>query len=367
MVRAGIPASLMLGALGAGCGSTADAGPHPVLPLEPVAASQVPLSENTSLARVDEQTACVIVSYEFQVHCVDHSTETFTVFGNEGEGPGEFQFPSEVFQGPGATVGVVDPFSARATVFSPTGAIVSEVNGLPPLFITIGFSEVMVMGVSERLEAAFDPSAAGMTLAGIELGTGVALVEEKLPSLAELGVLTECERDFGRVGAWHPNGWLVFGTCQRDLLFYDAPGDIATPTVVQAPTYTGELPNKRDIEAYRSGMGLLYGGVVPEAVVQQYAERPKNDRIRGRSLRYDSKARLWVGTARDRDRHSYFDIYVGADFKGSLRVRDRLIGFDLHGETLATLVERALTEDDADGIPDRAVDWYDVSEVGRWR
>ena len=349
------------------CGPPADANPLPVLSPEPVATSQVPLSENTSLALANEQTACVIVSYEFQVHCVDRSTDTFTVFGSEGEGPGEFQFPSEVFQGPEATVGVVDGLLARATVFRPTGAIVSEAT-LPPQFMPIGSTDVMVVGTSERFEAAFDPSAAGRTLAGIELGTGVALVEEMLPSPAELGVTPECDDDdLGTRAAWHPEGWLAFGMCQRDLVFYHAPGEVAAPTLVQAPTYTGELPNKRDIEAYRSGMGFLYGGVVPEAVVQQYAETPKIDRVPGRSLRYDSKAKLWVGTARDRDQHSYFDIYVGADFKGSLRVRDRLIGFDLHGETLAVLVERALTEDDADGIPDRAVDWYDVSEVGHWR
>lgn len=47
-----------------------------------------------------------------------------------------------------------------------------------------------------------------------------------------------------------------------------------------------------------------------------------------------------------------------------MRVRDRVIGFDLHGATLATLVERALAEDDTDGIPNRAVDWYDVSGIG---
>lgn len=100
--------------------------------------------------------------------------------------------------------------------------------------------------------------------------------------------------------------------------------------------------------------------MVPEAVVQQYAETPRIDRIPGRSL---SRARLWVGTRRDHDRHSYLDVYADAAFKGSLRVRDRLIGFSLHRELLAVLVERVLAEGDADGIPDRAIDWYDVSEI----
>ncbi len=364
MSRDAVVLLLALGTLAAGCGPWRDAHPHPVLAMQPVATAPVPLSSNESLALVDEQTACVIVSYEFQVHCVDRSTRIVGVFGREGEGPGEFQFPSEVFQGPGTTVGVIDGLSARATIFRPTGAVVSEA-GLPPQFMAIGSTEAMVIGVSERFEAAFDPSAAGMTLAGIELGTGVARVEEKLPSPAELGIVIDCDSDdLGTRGAWHPGGWLVFGMCQHDLAFVDAPGEVAVPTLVRAPTYTGELPNQRDIAEYRTGMGLLYGGTVPEVVVQQYAATPKIDRVPGRSLRYDSRARLWVGSNRDRDRYSYFDIYVGTDFKGSVRIRDRLIGFDLLGETLATLVERAVGEGDADGIPDRAIDWYDVSGLG---
>lgn len=244
---------LALGMLTAGCGPRRDANPHPVLPLQPVATAQAPLSENTSLALADEQTACVIVSYEFQVHCVNRLTRIVGVFGREGEGPGEFQFPLEVFQGPGVTVGVVDALSARATVFRPTGAVASEA-GLPPQFMAIGSTDAMVVGISERFEAAFDPSAAGKTLAGIELGTGSVLVEEKLPPPAELGIVVDCDRDdLGTRAAWHPGGWLVFGTCQHDLVFVEAPSEVAAPTLVQAPTYTGELPNRRDIEEYRTG------------------------------------------------------------------------------------------------------------------
>ena len=53
---------------------------------------------------------------------------------------------------------------------------------------------------------------------------------------------------------------------------------------------------------------------------------------------------------------SYFDLYVGTEYVGSLKIRDRILGYDLYGSTLAALVERA---PDADGIVRRAVDWYD--------
>lgn len=36
-----------------------------------------------------------------------------------------------------------------------------------------------------------------------------------------------------------------------------------------------------------------------------------------------------------------------------------MLGFDLVGSTLVVLVERQLGPEDADGVPDRAVDWYE--------
>ena len=75
---------------------------------------------------------------------------------------------------------------------------------------------------------------------------------------------------------------------------------------------------------------------------------------------------LWIATQRDRDEFSYLDLYDPAEaaFVGGVRVGDRIEGFDLLGSTLVVLVERQLPPNDPDGIADRAVDWYDVSE---WR
>lgn len=73
-----------------------------------------------------------------------------------------------------------------------------------------------------------------------------------------------------------------------------------------------------------------------------------------------------VESQRDRDEFSYVDVYLPGEaaFMGSFRVSDRVMGFDLLGSTLVVVVERQLSPDDADGIPDRAVDWYDI---GEWR
>ena len=48
----------------------------------------------------------------------------------------------------------------------------------------------------------------------------------------------------------------------------------------------------------------------------------------------------------------------------SVKVRDRMVSFDLVGSTLVVLVERRLGPEDADGVPDRAMDWYEVGRVG---
>ena len=60
------------------------------------------------------------------------------------------------------------------------------------------------------------------------------------------------------------------------------------------------------------------------------------------------------------------DVYLPAEaeFIGSVRVHERVRGFDLLGSMLVVVVERQLPPDNPDGIAERAVDWYDV---GEWR
>ena len=62
----------------------------------------------------------------------------------------------------------------------------------------------------------------------------------------------------------------------------------------------------------------------------------------------------------DRDRFSYLDVYEGTEYMGTVRVRDRLVGYDILGGTLAVLVDR---QPGVDGIARRAIDWYRIDEV----
>ena len=101
--------------------------------LVPVASSEAPLSYNFDIALADENTACVINSFEFQVHCADRTGKAAVIFGGEGEGPGEFRRPSYLRRGPAGTLGVFDLGLGRLTVFEPAGGHLSEAT-LPPGF-----------------------------------------------------------------------------------------------------------------------------------------------------------------------------------------------------------------------------------------
>ncbi len=59
---------------------------------------------------------------------------------------------------------------------------------------------------------------------------------------------------------------------------------------------------------------------------------------------------------------SYLDVSEIAEYAGSVKVRDRLRAFDLLGSTPVVLVDRQVGPD-ADGIPDRALDWYDIGDL----
>ena len=97
-----------------------------------------------------------------------------------------------------------------------------------------------------------------------------------------------------------------------------------------------------------------------EPYVAEFREAPKRWFNVPGALAFDAKDRLWVATTRDRDTFSYFDIWTETRYAGSVRVRDRAMGYDIFGNTLVVLVER---EPGTDGIAQREIDWYDISEL----
>lgn len=300
-----------------------------------------PFSVDSFVVLVDDQRVCVNNSFEMRVRCFDRDGVLVGRFGRKGEGPGEFELPPHLLRGPDGTVGALS--MNRLSIFTPSGDLVTETT------LAMGFVVPTRNTFDTTLLAHYE---AGLDLIPVEidLASGTVLWErENIDDIAE----TEC----GNVpmGVASPTGGWTFPACQRELVFLED-RDAPTATVIQSPTYAEELPNERDIAEIedRNQRFML------QRDLAVYRETPKRNHLQVSSLAYDDHSRLWVATERDRARFSYFDLYVGTEYVGSVRIRDRLLGYDLYGSTLAALVER---KPGADGIGWRAVDWYDIGEL----
>ena len=143
--------------------------------------------------------------------------------------------------------------------------------------------------------------------------------------------------------------------------------------MVCAPTYVEEFPDQRDVARRRGEIESLNRafaelGLPPTQSIEErldsYRATPKRYYLATSQHLFDAGNRYWVATHRDLHEWSYLDVYENTEYVASVKVRDRMLGFDVVGSTLVVLVERQLGPDDADGVPDRAVDWYEVAGVG---
>ena len=326
--------------------------PEPIVGLEPVAA--VPLDAfGAQIALVSDDIACFPDRYEFTVMCYDRSGERLGVWGREGEGPGEFQSPITVRRWLDGQVAVFDIGAERMTLFEPTGRMISEAR-VPGWATSPGVYGNRVSYVD----------LGGRRLVELDVESGRVLWER-----VDYMTIGETETECGRksMGVPTPQGGWVFPACRRELVFLEHRDDAAV-TVVRAPNYVEEFPNRRDIEIMRSNLEstALQGAFgVPhpsrrEQHIADYAARPKDWFMDSFSMKFDSDNRLWIGTQHDRSAFSYIDVWTGTEYSGSVRVRDRLVGFDILGPTLVTVVMRPPGRN---GISKQAIDWYDIGGV----
>lgn len=351
--------AVLLLAIAVAC--SGERGSSSSLSLEPVASSDAPLSQSADIALVSEGVACVIDSFEVQIHCRDRRNLIVGVFGSEGDGPGEFRGLSVVERGPNGTLAAIDHELGRTTLFEPFGARLSETS-MPSGFVPHKLMGNRLFGVD--FSATYASRSPGgpidFVIAEVDLSSGGVLWTRT--GLSEI-VGTEC----GTVGqGWpRPRGGYVFWACASELVFLDHK-DAGSATVVISPTYFEELPNERDARDYLTSIRSLGGDVsLPESMTDAYLRdfrsKPKQWHLASTTaLGFDSQGRLWVGTTRDRDTYSYLDIWAGTEYVKTVRIRDRLIGYDLLGGTLAALVERAPGRE---GIARRAIDWYSIDRL----
>lgn len=160
-------------------------------------------------------------------------------------------------------------------------------------------------------------------------------------------------------------GW-VFIACEGHLIFV---GDTGDATVLRAPTYVPQLPDEQELaereeelKAFNRSLGVPEDMNLEEAM-ERYRTTPKRYHLSTAQQLIDADNRYWIATQRDLREWSYLDVYENAEYVGSVRVRDRIRGFDVLRSTLVVLVDRPVGADDADGIPDRALDWYEIGEM----
>lgn len=352
-LRAGLIAAVLLAA-SAGCDPNG-AGEPGVTALQPFASSGALITTSTDIAVVSEEVACVINSYESRIQCVDRGDGAITEFGSEGRGPGEFSRITAIERGPDGQVVAIDFGEQRLTYFTPDGALVSETR-LPESFQPQQLRGDSLFGF--RLEMV------GFTLSFVPMAVD-AYSGDILWERTDLAEAVGRECFSAAVGVSTPGGGLVYEVCGNELAFF-AHRDAPNAAVVASPGYGEALPNERDVDAHVDAIGSLSrrpGGMSEseiEAMAAEFREMPKEWLLKASLFGFDDEDRLWVATTRDRDAYSYFDIWTGTEYAGAVRVRDRLMGFDIFGSTLVTLVERPLGED---GIGELAIDWYDIDEI----
>ena len=337
----------------------------PVFAPEVIGTASVPLSDNNEVALLaDGRVACVIESYDERVHCVDREGVGVGSFGREGEGPGEFGGAAALVRGDRGTIGVVDFELSRFSVFEPSGAFVSSVSLPGVTFSPVASFDTVVTGVSRRLlMPGEDDDGPLMTLYEVDIASGETVREE-----ASRGGPwdVECARVISGIPD-RRGGW-AFLACGGYLVFDGGAGTEAT--VVRAPTYAEEFPDQRDVARRRGEIESLNRafaelGLPPTQSIEEqldsYRATPKRYYLATSQHLFDAGNRYWVATHRDLHEWSYLDVYKNTEYVASVKVRDRMLGFDVVGSTLVVLVERQLGPEDADGVPDRAVDWYEVA------
>ena len=263
-------------------------------------------------------------------------------------------------------IGVVDFELSRFSVFEPSGAFVSSVSLPGVTFSPVASFDTVVTGVSRRLlMPGEDDDGPLMTLYEVNIASGETVREE-----TSRGGPWEVE--CGRVitGIPDPGGGWVFLACGGYLVFDGGGG--AEATVVRAPTYFEEFPDERDVARRREEIESLNRafaalGLDPtesvEEQLESYRATPKRYYLSTSQHLFDANYRYWVATHRDLHEWSYLDVYESTEYMASVKVRDRILGFDVVGSTLVVLVERPLGPEDVDGVPDRAVDWYDIGDL----
>lgn len=339
------------------CIATADDESN--IALVPASTSPNTWATGDAIVLSSDSIACVIDSLDFGVLCTERSSDRRMRFGRRGAGPGEFRHPNGILRGPEGTIGVVDLELNRLTIIEPiSGTLVSEVS-LPGIRFAPGvasFSSTL-MGTTTEFKAD-NVAFRGIHNRYVEFAVESSeLVWERSFSsdLIDDGCSKSPFVEGMSNGVVSSTGVVVFFRCDGQMVFF-ADRDDGAGRLIQSPTYMAELPSERDVEEHINVLQSVTNFPISVTRAEErYRGRPK---FYSRSATFDDTGRLWVLTTRDQSEFSYLDVYgESLSYTGTIRVRDRVVGFDLNHSTLVVLVDR---QDAARG---REIDWYDIDGI----
>ena len=350
-------AALVTTLLAAACSESADVTLQPI-ELDALASAPSPLSVRSGVTLLPAGAACVIDSYGHRVTCLDPGGESVE-FGAEGEGPGEFTFPGDVLRGPSSTIGVVDRRLRRLSLFSASGAFLASTGGLPVRFAASGREarHGTVLGWYRRSDSNGDQP---IVQAEIDVATGRVEWERAFPYAEDVVSCSTPLRRTSRLANGDGRGDLLFLACYGEVLVWYADRNAEEPTaLVRSPTYVARYPTEEDVASelrtLRAAPWLPDEEEIRARPLEWYGARVVDDRRRFWAVSHWNPATDVIPPL------SYIDMFRltadGPEYALTLRVADKVLGMDVLGDTLAVLVVR-----DAGGvIPERRVDWYDIS------
>lgn len=283
------------------------------------------------------------------VRCVNPIDDTAWPVGNgQGDGPGEFRSISSVVRGSEGRLGVVDVGLSRFSVFDASGVLLHTIT-TPSIFSPVGAFQSMLGGTSSTPGVLI----AGGTLHRIGLPDGGVIETIDLVHPADAGMEVEATSGLSG-GARDTEGRYTFGTGHRQLVLYDADGQLSG--VFTAPRWQPQVPS--DDEVDRFARTPLFGQRPSAADVAGYAKEPQHNLVSGRSLQADDGGRVWALTRRGSVSGTEIDVYEGGMLVSTVRTAARALGFDILGDQIVVLEEHR--ETDAEGLPVRRLNWYTV-------
>lgn len=314
----------------------------------------VPPSQSSDLLLLESGFACTTDQYLLKVRCLDPGQEEWRVLGREGEGPGELRSVSWLVAvaDNDSAIGVVDLRNRRLTVYDLGGSL-REGFPLPPVFRPL--SSLTASGLL-GLSMAFDRTdSLAARLVRVRRGTGEVVADVPLREApgpgARIGFLRGVLLGDTSV-LIHIEGYR-FG---RYSLTGEQLSAFEVPERVRQPAF----PTERDLEDYRAAARQITGISPTAAEMEERRHRPLPPVVGPTRPRVGPGGTVWVASARDRVTRSWLDVFHHDAYVGSVSVRDRLLAFDLRGDTLVTLVERGHADE---GDYPRALDWYRLERV----